>query len=48
MNERPGGRESEPWARAARRVRVTGDTQERMTTPRSPGGPLRSSMSGQQ
>ena len=48
MNERPGGRESESWARAARRVRVTCDTQERTITRRSPSGPLRSSMSGQQ
>jgi hypothetical protein len=48
MNERPEGRESESWARAARRVRVTCDTQERKITRRSPSGPLRSSMSGEQ
>jgi hypothetical protein len=48
MSERPGGRESEPWARAARRVRVTSDMHERKTTRRSPSGPLRSSMSGEQ
>jgi hypothetical protein len=48
MNERPAGRESESRARAARRVRVTSDMQERRTTRRSPSGPLRSSMSGEQ
>jgi hypothetical protein len=48
MNERSGGRESESWARAARRVKVTGDTQERKERRRSPSGPRRSSMGGQQ
>ena len=45
MNERPEGRESESGPSG--RVRVTCDTQERKIT-RSPSGPLRSSMSGEQ
>jgi hypothetical protein len=48
MSERPEGRESGSWARTAGRVRVTSDMQERKITRRSPSGPLRSSMSGQQ